>query len=190
MWPLMPLDETAERAALQALDNNQSEHALRRLMQAYGTEIYRFCYSFMKNRSDAEDMLQLTFMQAYEALEGHSSKSSLRAWLYTIARNRCLDKLKAERRLQTRVAFVEEPPESPMESGDPVGDDQLVAALRNCLARVSTAVRTAVLLRFQRELSYPEMEAILQESAKTLQVRVSRALPELHRCLLRQGISL
>jgi len=81
MWPLMPLDEMAERAALQALDNNQSEHALRRLMQAYGTEIYRFCYSFMKNKSDAEDMLQLTFMQAYEALEGHSSKSSLRAWL-------------------------------------------------------------------------------------------------------------
>jgi len=77
-----------------------------------------------------------------------------------------------------------------MEAGDPVGDDQLVAALRKCLARVSTTVRTAVLLRFQRELSYPEMETILQVSAKTLQVRVSRALPELQRCLLKQGISL
>lgn len=191
--PCMAADETAERAALNALEKGQTQDALRRLMQAYGTEIYRFCFSFMKNENDAEDMLQLTFMQAFEALGNYESRASLRSWLYTIARHRCLDKLKANRRLSARVTFVDEPPENidePHHDNDPVSDDQLSAALRHCLARVSDAVRTTVLLRFQSDMSYPEIEAVLQENSKTLQTRVARALPALRKCLDERGVSL
>lgn len=189
----MATDDIAEQAALRDLHGGRQQEALQRLMRAYGTQIYRFCYSFMKNKNDAEDMLQLTFLQAFESLGNYAAKSSLRSWLYTIARHRCLDKLKADRRLHARVEFVDEPPENAPDApgdADPVGDDQLGAALRSCLERVSDAARTTLLLRFQSEMSYREIEAILQEKAKTLQVRVARALPALQRCLDEHGVSL
>lgn len=189
----MPLDEVAEQGALRDLRRGRKDTALRRLMDAYGSELYRFCYTFMRNKADAEDVLQQTFMQAFESFSQFSAKASLRSWLYSISRNRCLDKLKADRRLQARVEFVDEPPEPKSNPGDELelaGSEQLRRVLQHCMQALSDVVRSTMLLRFQSELSYPEIALITQEKPKTLQVRVARALPELRNCLHEHGVSL
>ena len=56
-----------------------------------------FCVHMLGSREAAEDALQLTFVSAYRALRGRDSISSLRPWLYTIARNRCLSELRTRR---------------------------------------------------------------------------------------------
>lgn len=189
----MPIDEVSERSALLDLKKGRKHNALCCLMKAYGTELYRYCYSFLNNKDDAEDMLQLTFMQAFEGLHKFSANASFRSWLYTIARNRCLDKLKGDRRLHARVIFIDAPPEAEADFGDsadPVANEQLNRILRDCLQRLSEAVRSTVLLRFQGELSYREIAEIMQENSKTLQTRVTRALPALRDCLREYGVSL
>ena len=189
----MPLNEIAEHGALRDLEEGDKHNALKRLMDAYGTELYRFCNSYVKSAADAEDVLQLTFMQAFEGFGEFSAASTLRSWLYSIARNRCLDRLKADRRLRARVEFVDEPPEpepNPGDASDSAGVDEVQRILRLCIEALSALARSAVLLRFQSGFSYPEIALITQEKPKTLQVRVARALPELRRCLSKHGVSL
>ena len=59
--------------------------------------ILSFCRHMLSSREEAEDAVQHTFMAAYKALMGSDKDIQLKAWLYTIARNRCLSVLRARR---------------------------------------------------------------------------------------------
>lgn len=59
--------------------------------------ILSFCRHMLGSREEAEDAVQHTFMAAYRQLAGSDGEMHLRAWLYTIARNRCLSVLRAQR---------------------------------------------------------------------------------------------
>jgi len=189
----MPLNDIAERKAQQALKNRAVEEVVSILMKAYGDEIFRFCQSMLNNASDAQDVLQIVFVQAFQGLNKFESKSSFRTWLYVIARNRCLDEIKKAKRFEARVEFTEQIPE-PMSVCDRVDDsnsDPFVReVLRRCMEKLSDAVKAAILLRFQSEHSYEEAATILQEKAGTLQARVARAMPALRKCVEENGVKL
>lgn len=187
----MAFNEIAEHKARNALKRNRSEEVISILMNTYGDELFRFCNSMLNNSADAQDVLQTVFIQAHQGVEKFRGESKFRTWLYTISRNRCLDHLKAKRRLADRVEFVETiPDKTPVPHGIEDGDFMLHDALRRCLAKLSASVRTAVLLRFQTEHSYEEAACIVQENAGTLQARVARALPVLRRCVEDNGVIL
>jgi len=182
----------AERIVLEALDADDFKTALTILMDAYGTQVYRFCRFMVSDPALAEDTHQVTFVQAYESLKRFSRQSTLRTWLFSIARHRCLDAVKVAARRKTRFEAVAEAPEKPLD--EPTVDERLVQrarreALAGCLGELRPEVRTAVLLRFQEELSYPEIARVSGDRAATLQARVARALPVLRSCLERKGES-
>lgn len=60
--------------------------------------VYRVCYSFMKNASDAEDMVQETFLKLIAENKQFQSESHEKAWLIVTASNTCKDLLKSWRR--------------------------------------------------------------------------------------------
>ncbi len=186
----MPLDDLVEQTAKNALAKGQQHEALTCLMRAYGDEIFRFCVSQLASRSDAQDVLQTVFVQAYQGLEKFEGKSAFRTWLFAIARHRCLDHIKIARRRQARVEFVDEVPEPPPDIDATPTDPQLTRALRRCLDALPESVRTVVLLRFQAGFSYAELAQQSKEKAGTLQARVVRALPTLRRCLEAGGVTL
>jgi len=80
------------------------EAAFRELTDPYRRELQLHCYRILGSVQDAEDLLQETLLAAWRALDQFEGRSSLRAWLYRIATNRCLNALRdSERRpLQTR----------------------------------------------------------------------------------------
>ncbi|MEM8963792.1 MAG: RNA polymerase sigma factor [Acidobacteriota bacterium] len=179
-----------EGEALAALDAGDRENAVTVLMSAYGTEIFRFCRHLVTDPTLAEDAHQMTFVQAYEGMERFSRRSSLRTWLFGIARHRCLDALKMTRRRGARFEAVERLPDAP--SPELNSDDRLTARARSrllaeCLDELRPRIRAAVLLRFQQGLSYPELAEAVGERPATLQARVARALPVLRHCLERKG---
>ena len=184
----LAIDELAERRARDAQSDGDLDTTLAALMQAYGRDIFRYCYHTLRNHADAEDVTQTVFIQAHRGLESFSGDSTYRTWLYAIARHRCLDRLKTERRLHDRVAFTDEVPEQAAD--DDADDDGLKRILAVCLGRLSGEVRSAVVLRFQSDVSYAEMADIFQVKAGTLQARVARALPGLRRCVEEHGATL
>jgi RNA polymerase sigma factor (sigma-70 family) len=183
--------EDAEREALAALDRADLDAALALLMRAYGTPLYRYCRQLVADVELAQDAHQLTFVQAYEGLSRFSRRSSLRTWLFGIARHRCLDALKSERRRRRRFGRLGEagdPPAAGASAEDRLFDRSLTGALAVCLRRLAPHIRAAILLRFQQGLTYEQIARLTGERAATLQARVARALPVLRRCLEQQGL--
>jgi RNA polymerase sigma-70 factor (ECF subfamily) len=180
-----------EQEAQEALVRGDRNRALTILMSTYGRPLYRYCRAMLRQPEMAEDAHQTVFLQAYQDLQSFRSRSSFKTWLFGIAHHRCLDAIKAHRRRTTRFASLDDERE-PIAPGDVqeahVSGREMTDALRRCLDLLSSPVRDALLLRYQAEMSYVEMESICGDRAPTLQARVARALPGLRRCLEQHGV--
>lgn len=72
------------------------EHEFVTLIEPYRQELHAHCYRLMGSMQDAEDMVQETFLRAWRKRESIELPQYLRAWLYKIATNICLDELKKQ----------------------------------------------------------------------------------------------
>jgi RNA polymerase sigma-70 factor (ECF subfamily) len=174
-----------DRDILGLVANDDMTGALRLLMQRYGTQIYRYCREALRDAALAEDVQQQVFIAAFRALSSFRERSTLRTWLFGIARHRVLDAAKSRRRARSQVdgddaAEVADPRPSP---GERLDDARLRAALVGCLDQLRPAVQTALLLRFQQGFSFEDMAAMCDEKPGTLQAQVARALPVLRDCI-------
>jgi RNA polymerase sigma-70 factor (ECF subfamily) len=88
------------------------ELAFRELTDPYRRELEVHCYRLLGSLTDAEDMLQETMLAAWRGLGGFEERASLRAWLYRIATNQCLNELRYHgRRIPVEPVPPFEPPE-------------------------------------------------------------------------------
>ncbi|HEX6695343.1 MAG TPA: sigma-70 family RNA polymerase sigma factor [Solirubrobacteraceae bacterium] len=100
--PRLRLPRGRSDDALVARVRAGDERAFELVFDRYHRGLLAFCRRMLASNEEAEDALQHTFMAAYRALRGSDRPIHLKAWLYTIARNRCLSVLRARRE---QVAF-------------------------------------------------------------------------------------
>jgi RNA polymerase sigma-70 factor (TIGR02960 family) len=112
------------------------EEAFRELIDPHRRELQLHCYRILGSVQDAEDLLQETLLAAWRGLEGFDGRSSLRAWLYRIATNRCLNALRDKRRRPREVAAIAEPPE-PTRRTEPLWLEPYPDALLDAVADTS-----------------------------------------------------
>jgi len=162
--------------------------AAERLMQRYGTAVYRYCRAALRDATLADDVHQQVFLEALRDLPRFAGRSLVRVWLFAIARHRVLDAVKVRHRALDRFDDIEDleraGPSDPRPSPiDAIDDARLYEVLVVCVAELDEASRTAVLLHFQQGFTFEAMAEICGEKAGTLHARVARAMPRLRRAI-------
>ncbi len=131
------------------------------------------------SRQDAEDALQDVFLRAYSSLRGNDRPVSLRAWLYRVAHNRCIDHL---RRPVPPAVDLFETSRKPLH--DPITESERREDLRQLIAdvrRLPEQQRSALLMRELDGMSYAELSEALGvslQAVKSLLVRARIGLVE------------
>jgi RNA polymerase sigma-70 factor, ECF subfamily len=187
--PKSRVAHASEEAALACIRDSRYKEALTILMTAYGAPIVAFALRILRDREAAKDVRQHVFIDAYRGLNTFEGRSSLWSWLCGIAYHRCLDHLKsAGRRAVTDFDVLDELGES---SEHVIDADRIAKqrAIERCLGKLPESMRTQVLMRCFLGLSYEEIGTLVGDAPGTVQVRISRILPRLRRCLTGEGVS-
>ncbi|MFA9273173.1 MAG: RNA polymerase sigma factor, partial [Baekduiaceae bacterium] len=165
---------------LVALFRAGDEAAFQAIHDRYRQRLFAYSRQMLGgSRQDAEDALQDVFLRAYGALRADSRPISLRAWLYRVAHNRCIDHL---RRPIPPAAEVFDMSRRPLH--DPIEESQRREDLRRLVEDVRnlpSQQRSALLMREMDGLSYAELADALDvtvPAVKSLLVRARIGLVE------------
>lgn len=96
--------------------NRQAQYQLYKM---YSRAMFNICYRMMNDRSDAEDMLQDSFSEAFRRLDSFRHDSTFGAWLKMIVINKCINEIK---RKKARLEFFDDM--TPFEEEDDLKDEQ------------------------------------------------------------------
>ena len=154
-----------------------------RLMDAYSAPIYRLALKMLADPQDAEDVLQTTFLKAFQHIGEFEGRSSLSTWLYRIAANEALMLL---RRKRPELPLDEEPeedqPPHPLQFADwgHLPERELLSGeakkqSERAIQNLPEKLRIVFLLRDMQGLSIKETSAALNLSETAVKTRLLRA---------------
>jgi RNA polymerase sigma-70 factor (ECF subfamily) len=111
------------------VQRQSGEQAFERLYRSHVQDVYRYALMVLRNRDDAEDVAQTTFLKAYRAYQRGERPRHPRRWLITIAHNTCGTRIRDARRRPHEVALEEQRAEAVPAGTDDVDVRELVRAL-------------------------------------------------------------
>ncbi len=151
------------------------ELAFALLYGRYKTGIYTYCLKMLLDREEALDAVQDTFLRVYENRSRLLSTPAFRSWLFTIARNQCLNRLRHSGRhvriegRDTRLVAAGGTPLSRLEKAE------RRALVNKHLEMLRPAYREVVILREYHNLSYEEIAAVTRTTVSSVKSRLFKA---------------
>lgn len=155
-----------------------------RIVDLYSDKIYNLGLHLLKNEHDAEDLLQETFIKVFENLETFEGRSNIYTWIYRVATNIALMKLRKGKKETLVDDFMEnydfpEAHHSPSENiftpMIAILNNELKDQLNSALDRIPEIYRTVFILRDIEGLSTREAAESLGISENNVKVRLKRA---------------
>src|SRR5437899_2079834 len=155
----------------------RSDRAFERLYKRHVGDVYRYALAVMRNPTDAEDVTQTTFLNAYRAyVEKGSRPEKPQNWLIAIAHNVCRQRFRQSARRPSEVSFEDDIADTVVDEDTPSGED-----IRRALGHLAFNQRAALVMRELEGRSYAEISEILglsTSAVETLIFRARRALRE------------
>jgi len=179
---------------LEARDGRQA--AYRELVRRYERPIFSLIYRMVRNREQAEDLSQETFVKALNAIESYRPEYKFSSWIFKIANNVSIDHLR-RRELDT-LSLDGSPhaltPEAVQASALQLGDRQETALeeleakelggeIEQAIAALRPEYRSCILLRHVEGRPYEEIATMLDLPLGTVKTYIHRARSELRQAL-------
>lgn len=160
------------------------------IVRQHWRKVFNVAYKFVGRHEEAEDLTQDIFLKIFKALHTFDRRANFQTWIISISRNLCIDHYRSVRKERQTIARE-------VDTGDlqPASSDRgpyqaaehqdLRGQLRLALQELPKTLRTAVVLRDLRELSYQEIADLLHLPEGTVKSRINRGRIELARQLTR-----
>src|SRR5215510_2356979 len=132
------------------------QRAASALVERHASALARFAVA-SGERNEVDELVQDTFVRAFNSLDGFRGDSSFRTWLFTIQRRLLLDRRRAEKRRRDRDELQETDAATEYDALDSVVADETQGRLRDAVKRLSPTQREVFTLRITEGLSYKEI---------------------------------
>lgn len=166
------------------------------LVERHSRTVYRMAYRMMGNTHDAEEVVQESFLRAYQKLKQFAGNANFGTWVYRIATNYAIDRIRQRNVAEARRERPNKPGDESLEV-DPVnqvrdmspsperlaGNAQLADRMKAALAELSPAERTAIVMRHWEGCGIEEIAVVLKSNSNATKNTVFRAVQKLRRAL-------
>ena len=170
--------------------------AYRVLVERHSAYVYRVAYRMMGNSHDAEEVVQEAFLRAYQKLRQFAGNANFGTWVYRIAANYAIDRLRQKKNEESRREVSTRKPESDTEA-DPLsqirdqspnperlaGSAQLATKMQQALQALTPAERTAIVMRHWDGCGIDEIAEVLKSNNSATKNTVFRAVQKLRQAL-------
>ena len=170
--PALQRSDGDERLVLQLRAGD--ERAFEVLFDRYRSRLLGFCRGMLRSNEDAEDVLQDVFVAAHAAILADEREIDVRPWLFTIARNRCLNHLR-RRHPDCHGAIEHHPHRHGATAEEHAAEREDLRALVAGIRELPKGQRTALLLRELEALSYAEIASSMETSVSAVKSLLVRA---------------
>lgn len=184
------MDTIVKKRIKQVLKGDQE--AFGEVVELYKDKIFWLCYRMLGNRHEAEDISQEAFVRAYVNIESFKINRKFSTWLYRIATNLCIDRIRKKKpdffldaeiagteglTLYSQLATSEQGPD------DKVETLELQEVVQREILRLSDKYRTVIVLRYIDDLSLKEIAEVLEMPLGTVKTRLHRGREALRKQL-------
>jgi RNA polymerase sigma-70 factor (ECF subfamily) len=168
-----------------------SSAAFEEIQRSYASRLYRRIHSITRNREDAEDALQDTFLRAFAAINSFQGKSQLSTWLTRIAINTALMTIR-RRHSRAEVSFEQSVASEEAADSCEIVDralspeqvcywNQQYSRMLRAIGRLDPKLRSAVVTQVSQDCSMKDLALCLNVSIATVKGRLHRARKKLTR---------
>lgn len=184
------MEDVAARVIKKAKTGDQQ--AFGELIDLYQHKVYQICLRMIGNREEAEDLAQETFLRAYLNIDSYDIEKKFSSWLYRIATNVTIDRLRKKKpdyyldaeisgtegmTLYNHLAVDEKLPE------DQLLTLEMQEVVQKEIIQLSPKYRSAIVLKYIEDLSLHEISEVLNIPVATVKTRIHRGREALRKRL-------
>ncbi len=159
------------------------QNAFSEIVELFKDKVYQICFRMLGNRHEAEDIAQEAFIRAFINIHSYDIDKKFSTWLYRIATNLCIDRLRKKKPdfyLDAEVAGAEGLTLYSQVAADVISPDDKVVSLelqetiQNAILKLPAKYRSVIVLKYIEELSLKEISEILDLPVGTVKTRIHR----------------
>lgn len=151
------------------------ESAASELVARHAQALARFAASFGAH-DEIDDLVQETFIRAFQSLDGFRGESAFRTWLFAIERRLLLDRRRAEKRRPGRVDVQEGDARTEYDALDTMVASEAAHRVREAMMKLSPTQREVFVLRVAQGLSYREIAELVGTTEGAARVHYHNAM--------------
>ncbi|KAB2332169.1 RNA polymerase sigma factor SigW [Cytobacillus depressus] len=175
------METIVKKRIKQVLKGDQDAYA--EIVEIYKEKVYMICYRMLGNRHESEDIAQEAFLRAYVNIHSFNINLKFSSWLYRIATNLCIDRIRKKKpdyyldaevagtdglTMYSQIAADTNLPEEDLESLE------LQETIQREISKLPEKYRTVIVLKYIEELSLNEISKILDLPLGTVKTRIHR----------------
>lgn len=157
------------------------KNAFGELVNKYQLPMYNTVLNIIQDTDDAKDILQRSFIKAWENLDSYNADFRFFSWMYRIVLNETLNSARKKKSNPTELTdFLEQ--DTPH---DKLVRKETVNRLAFAISKLNADSRAVILLRYFEDMSYAEMADVLEIDEKTVKSRLFSARLKLREALIK-----